>query len=102
MVQDLYADRIHTRYLMNADQLMASSSCFETKSRSLRRAGLFVGAFGAAWGHEGGTMRAAVGEAAFLVGVERNPAHICGISRIQLLIYFQDSARIDRKSRIYG
>ncbi len=84
-VQDHYADRINTHYLMNADQLMASSSCFETKSRSLRRAGLFVGAFGAAWGHEGGTMRAAVGEAAFLIGIERSPAHICGVSYSPLL-----------------
>lgn len=84
-VQNLHADRIHTRYLMDADQLMAGSACFETKIRSLRKAELFVGAFGAAWGDEGGTMRAAVGEAAFLVGVEHSPAHICGVSYSPLL-----------------
>lgn len=84
-VRDFREDRINMRYLMSADHLIASSSCLETKVRGSRRAGLFVGAFGTAWGREGGTMRAAVGEAAFLVGVERNPAHICGVSYSPLL-----------------
>jgi hypothetical protein len=46
---------------------------------------MFVGEFGAAHSPEAGTLRAAVGEAAFLIGMERNPMNVKGVAYAPLL-----------------
>ena len=65
------------RYTMSADLLTAHADLFTRDSTGLyATSSVYADAFGAAQTSDGGTMRAAVGEAAFLIGVERRPGAV--------------------------
>jgi alpha-L-arabinofuranosidase len=72
-------------YLANAECLISSHDRFDIESISIRTPMTFIGEFGASWSPEGGSLRAAIGEAAFLVGAERNPMNVKGVAYSPLL-----------------
>jgi alpha-L-arabinofuranosidase len=74
-----------THYTMNTHALISNHNRFNVTSISLRTLLHFVGEFSAAHAPEGGTIRAAVGEAAFLIGVERNPKTVKGVAYSPML-----------------
>ncbi|MDR3269518.1 MAG: glycoside hydrolase [Tannerella sp.] len=78
-------DWIDTHYAANVDYLISSYNCFEVENRTIHTPITFVGEFGAAYSPAGGTLRAAIGEAAFLIGAERNPMNVKGIAYAPLL-----------------
>lgn len=78
-------DWLDTHYMTGADNLIALSDCLQEEETKIRRPMTFIGAFGAACSREAGSMRAAVGEAAFLTGVERCQSQIKGVSYAPLL-----------------
>jgi alpha-L-arabinofuranosidase len=78
-------DWIDTHYLAGVDFLISSHNRFDVGSLSIRTPMSFIGEFGAAHSPAGGTLRAAVGEAAFLVGAERNPMNVKGVAYAPLL-----------------
>ncbi|MDR2469909.1 MAG: glycoside hydrolase [Tannerella sp.] len=71
--------------LADPDFLITAYNCFDVENLSIRTPMIFIGEFGASHSPDGGTLRAAVGEAAFLTGVERNPFHLKGIAFSPLL-----------------
>lgn len=74
------------RYAMRADLLMAHSDLFTSDSTGRYAAAeTYADAFGAAATNDRATMRAAVGEAAFLIGVERRPGAMRGIAYTPLV-----------------
>ncbi|MDR0756903.1 MAG: hypothetical protein LBF85_03555 [Tannerella sp.] len=67
------------------DYLMASHNRFDLEHLTLETPMWFIGEFGAAYAPEAGTLRAAVAEAAFLIGLERNPSNVKGVAYSPLL-----------------
>ncbi|MDR1331139.1 MAG: glycoside hydrolase [Tannerella sp.] len=76
---------VDTHYNTDVDFLIAGHDCFDLQSVTLQTPMQFIGEFGASYAPEAGTLRAAVGEAAFLIGAERNPANVKGIAYSPLL-----------------
>lgn len=84
-VNGFYDDWIDNHYTMGVDNLITMGDCFDSGNMNIRTPMSFTGSFGAAFSNEGGTMRAAVGEAAFLVGIEHAPMKVKGVSYSPLL-----------------
>ncbi|MDR1408433.1 MAG: glycoside hydrolase [Tannerella sp.] len=76
---------VDTHYRTGVDFLIGHHDCFDLQSVTLQTPMQFIGEFGASHAPEAGTLRGAVGEAAFLIGVERNPANVKGIAYSPLL-----------------
>ncbi|MDR1601246.1 MAG: hypothetical protein LBS42_02325 [Tannerella sp.] len=76
---------VDTHFNASIDYLMASHNCFDLERLTLETPMWFIGEFGAAHTPEAGTLRAAVAEAAFLIGMERNPLNVKGIAYSPLL-----------------
>ena len=72
-------------YKVDVDYLLSSYNAFDIENLTIRTPMSFVGEFGAACSSHGGTLRAAVGEAAFLLGAERNPLNVKGVAYSPLL-----------------
>ncbi|MDR1336130.1 MAG: hypothetical protein LBK22_04785, partial [Tannerella sp.] len=84
-VRGFRGDWIDMHCLAGADFLISSHNRFDAGSLTIRTPMTFIGEFGAAHSPAGGTLRAAVGEAAFLVGAERNPVNVKGVAYSPLL-----------------
>ncbi|MDR2121433.1 MAG: glycoside hydrolase [Tannerella sp.] len=69
----------------SVEYLIAAHDCFDLDRLTIRTPMRFVGEFGASYSPDAGTLRAAVGEAAFLTGMERNPRNVKGIAYSPLL-----------------
>lgn len=70
-----WGDWVDTHYGASPAFFEAARSRFESDRLYRRSQGLFIGEF-STWNGEGGTLRAALGEACFLIGVEQNPAAV--------------------------
>jgi len=75
-----HEDWIDSHFIANENFLTGNYNCFDEENITIRTPMRFVGEFGAACSAAGGTLQAAVGEAAFLIGVERNPMNVKGIA----------------------
>lgn len=84
-VKGFRGDWIDTHYLAGVDFLISNHNRFDVGSLTIRTPMTFIGEFGAAHSPAGGTLRAAVGEAAFLIGAERNPMNVKGVAYSPLL-----------------
>lgn len=78
-------DWYDTHYKAGVDYLLSSYNAFDVGNLTIRTPMNFIGEFGAACSSHGGTLRAAVGEAAFLIGAEKNPANVKGVAYAPLL-----------------
>lgn len=72
-------------YKTDVDYLLSNYNTFDVQNLTIHTPTYFVGEFGAAYSMYGGTLRAAVGEAAFLIGAEKNPLNVKGIAYSPLL-----------------
>ncbi|MDR2917999.1 MAG: glycoside hydrolase [Tannerella sp.] len=81
----LFDDWSDVHYKVDVDYLLSSYNAFDVENLTIRTPMSFVGEFGAACSSHGGTLRAAVGEAAFLLGAERNPINVKGVAYSPLL-----------------
>ena len=80
------ADESGPKYLMDADLMMTQSDLFTSDSVGrYSSSATYADAFGTSGTDDAGTMRAAVGEAAFLIGVERRPGCVRGLSYTPLI-----------------
>jgi len=84
-IRDFANEWADTHYEANADYLISSYNVFDLQNLTLQTPMQFVGEFGASYSPEAGTLRAAVGEAAFMIGAERNPNNVKGIAYAPLL-----------------
>ncbi|MDR1779319.1 MAG: glycoside hydrolase [Tannerella sp.] len=84
-VRDFSREWIDTHFNLSPDYLIACHNIFDMSDLTLQTPMRFVGEFGASFSPEAGTLRAAVGEAAFLIGAERNPQNVKGIAYSPLL-----------------
>jgi alpha-L-arabinofuranosidase len=84
-VTNFQREWVDTHYHANADYLISSHDCFNLSAMTLETPLQFVGQFGASHTPEAGTLRAAVGEAAFLTGAEQNPQNVKGVAYSPLL-----------------
>ncbi|MDR3262311.1 MAG: carbohydrate binding domain-containing protein [Tannerella sp.] len=84
-VKGFYGDWIDTHYTANVGYLISSHNVFDVDHMTIRTPMSFIGEFGASYSPDGGTLRAAVGEAAFLIGAERNPVNVKGVAYSPLL-----------------
>jgi alpha-L-arabinofuranosidase len=84
-VKGFWGDWIDTHYLSNVDFLIGCHNRFDAGTLTIHTPMTFIGEFGAAHSPAGGTLRAAVGEAAFLIGAERNPMNVMGVAYSPLL-----------------
>lgn len=80
-----FDDWYDVHYKVDVDYLLSSYNTFDIENLTIRTPMNFVGEFGAACSSHGGTLRAAVGEAAFLIGAEKNPINVKGIAYSPLL-----------------
>lgn len=80
-----FDDWYDAHYKVDVDYLLSSYNAFDIENLTIRTPMSFVGEFGAACSSHGGTLRAAVGEAAFLLGAERNPINVKGVAYSPLL-----------------
>lgn len=76
---------VDVHFNTSIDYLMATHNRFDLERLTLETPMWFIGEFGAAHTPEAGTLRAAVAEAAFLIGMERNPSNVKGIAYSPLL-----------------
>lgn len=79
------SDWYDTYYNVDVDYLLSSHNAFDVRNLTIHTPLHFIGGFGAAYSPYGGTLRAAVGEAAFLIGAEKNPVNVKGIAYTPLL-----------------
>ncbi|MDR2138996.1 MAG: glycoside hydrolase [Tannerella sp.] len=84
-VKSFRRDWIDMHIQTGVDFLIGSHNLFDVGALSIRTPMMFIGEFGASHAPEAGTLRAAVGEAAFLIGAERNPMNVKGIAYSPLL-----------------
>jgi alpha-L-arabinofuranosidase len=84
-VKGFRGDWIDTHYLAGVDFLISNHNHFDVGSLTIRTPMTFIGEFGASHSPAAGTLRAAVGEAAFLIGAERNPMNVKGVAYSPLL-----------------
>jgi alpha-L-arabinofuranosidase len=84
-VTDFQREWVDTHYHANADYLISSHNCFNLPAMTLETPLRFIGEFGASHAPEAGTLRAAVGEAAFLTGAEQNPQNVKGVAYSPIL-----------------
>ncbi|MDD7632041.1 MAG: alpha-L-arabinofuranosidase C-terminal domain-containing protein [Parabacteroides sp.] len=68
-----WGDWVDSHYGASPAFFEAACNRFDSDRIYRRSQGLFIGEFGT-WNGEGGTLQAALGEACFLIGVERNPS----------------------------
>ncbi|MGM9758628.1 MAG: alpha-L-arabinofuranosidase C-terminal domain-containing protein, partial [Parabacteroides sp.] len=68
-------DWVDVHYGASPDFFLANSDRFDPERFYRRSPGLFIGEFGT-WSEQAGTLRAAIGEACFLIGVEHNPSMV--------------------------
>ena len=74
------------RYIMRPDLMMAHSDLFTSDSTGrYATSAAYTDAFGTYPTADGGTLQAALGEAAFLIGVERRPGAVRGLSYTPLV-----------------
>ena len=78
-------DWYNTHYKVDVDYLLSSYNTFNIQNLTIHTPMYFIGEFGAAHSPHGGTLRAAVGEAAFLIGAEKNPFNVKGVAYAPLL-----------------
>lgn len=72
-------------YKTDVDYLLSNYNTFDIHNFTIHTPTYFVGEFGAAYSIHGGTLRAAVGEAAFLIGAEKNPLNVKAVAYSPLL-----------------
>ncbi|MDR0845775.1 MAG: carbohydrate binding domain-containing protein [Tannerella sp.] len=79
-INNLWEDWIDTHFTTNADFLTGNHNCFDVENITIQTPMNFVGEFGASYSPIAGTLKAAIGEAAFLIGAERNPMNMKGVA----------------------
>lgn len=78
-------DWFDIHYKTDVDYLLSNYNTFDIQNLTIHTPMHFIGEFGAGFSRHGGTLRAAVGEAAFLIGAEKNPLNVKGIAYSPLL-----------------
>lgn len=84
-----FGDWYDTHYKTDVDYLLSNYNTFDIQNLTIHTPMYFIGEFGAAFSKYGGTLRAAIGEAAFLIGAEKNPLNVKGIAYSPLLGHTQ-------------
>jgi alpha-L-arabinofuranosidase len=84
-INNLWEDWMDTHFTASVDFLMGNHDCFDVENFTIQTPMSFVGEFGASYSPVAGTLKAAVGEAAFLIGAERNPMNMKGIAYSPIL-----------------